>query len=241
MIKEKELKMKSLYASNTINSPNPLIRFAHRNRLKKSVQFLENSVPCGKILDYGCGRGDFILLLRGKMDYTCYGYEPFMKERIDDVIIYTERNELKRLAPYNAITLFETIEHLTETDLNDFLSFAREVLADSGKILISAPIEIGPALFLKEISRSFFRFRLSEYGIIELICAAVFGIAAKRAENIKTSHKGFDFRRMIKCIEGKGLRTSILGYGPLPMGSWWGNSQVYLYASWANKPLQWTH
>ena len=223
--------MKFSYARQTINSPNPIARLAHRNRLKKSIQFVESLFPGGKILDYGCGRGDFLLQLQSRKGHTCYGYEPFMEEKVDNVRIYRKINDIKQFAPFDGITLLETIEHLTEHEMDDFIFFAREVLSDRGKILISAPIEIGPALFIKEINRSLLiRFKFPEHRMGELIYAAVFGIAAKRAEDVKISHKGFDFRQAIRSLENKGLKISILGYGPFPIRTWWGNSQVYFYA-----------
>lgn len=91
---------------------------------------------------------------------------------------------------------------------------------------------MGPVLILKELNRSFFIFRPSEHSLKEFVEASIFGIAASRAENIKCSHKGFDFRRAIQFLKVNGWDVDVLGFGPLPIATWYGNSQVYL---WANK------
>jgi len=101
------------------------------------------------------------------------------------------------------------------------------ILKENGSILISAPIEIGPALLLKEFSRSIFRHKWPEHGICELFLATTLGIPGKRATNVKISHKGFDFRKVIRYLETKDYEIRVLRYGPLPIGTWYGNSQIY--------------
>jgi hypothetical protein len=51
----------------------------------------------------------------------------------------------------------------------------------------------------------------------------------KEQKNIKGSHKGFDFRKAIRFLEGEFGPVTIASYGPLPIGSWYGNSQVYFW------------
>ena len=70
------------YSKQTINHPNPIARFAHRNRHRKSISlatYILKSQTQG-IIDYGCGQGDFINNLRKKGFNFAYGFEPFMKQ-----------------------------------------------------------------------------------------------------------------------------------------------------------------
>ncbi|MEM9409559.1 MAG: methyltransferase domain-containing protein [Planctomycetota bacterium] len=219
------------YDAQTINSKNPLARFSHRTRVRNSIRLATKLTPAGQILDYGCGSGVFIQEMNSVRKEIAFGYEPFMEERTSDGLpIFRDFADLKKHAPFSTVTLFETIEHLSDSELGDFLKRSSEVLEDDGCILVSAPIEVGPALLMKELNRSLLKMRMPEHRFLEFINAAFFGVPARRAINIKGSHRGFDFRTAIKKIEDKGWVVSILKFSPLPLLGWYGNSQVFFTA-----------
>jgi 2-polyprenyl-3-methyl-5-hydroxy-6-metoxy-1,4-benzoquinol methylase len=221
----------STYDQQTFNSPNPFARYAHRNRLEKSIELSLSKLNDGKLLDYGCGSGMFVSNINLNVMGCAVGYEPFMQERTDiNLPVYSKLSDIMGFAPFNIVTLFETIEHLSFDEFNEFLSITEKVISSQGGILMSAPIEIGPALVLKEFNRSISRQSLPEYHLIEFLKASIFGIPARRAEDIKTSHKGFDFRAAINNLSIKGWDTQILCFTPLPLQTWYGNSQVFLWA-----------
>ncbi|HTP40146.1 MAG TPA: methyltransferase domain-containing protein [Steroidobacteraceae bacterium] len=218
------------YGSQTVHSKNPFARFAHRSRIEKSI-CLARRLATGRILDYGCGSGLFVERMNRTGGNLAVGYEPFMDERTANGLpIFREYEAVRSYGPFLLITLFETVEHLTDEELAEFLSRCSELLAGDGELLISAPIEIGPALFLKEMNRSLRSFAIPDYQLGEFLKAGIFGIAARRAPNVKLSHRGFDFRQAIRKMEFHGWRVSVLEYGPLPLPGWYGNSQVYLTA-----------
>lgn len=225
------------YAAQTIDAPNPFRRYAHRNRMSRSVRFaVSRATPGSTVLDFGCGSGAFIEEL-SKRSIRAVGYEPYMAERANASLpIFSRFDDIESAGPYGLVTLFETIEHLTEKEFDSFLRSCRRVLAKDGGILISGPIEVGPALVLKEISRYLcgiqrVGFKKTRFGhsLLELLGASFLGIAAKRGNDIKCTHKGFDFRKSIRYMRDKGWRVKVLTYGPLPLGTWYGNSQVFLW------------
>ncbi len=132
--------------------------------------------------------------------------------------------------PFELITLFEVAEHLSEGEFQEFLARSDTLLHPGGKILFSAPIEVGLGLLLKEFNRFILKFKRPEHRLVELLMAAFLGRAASRAADIKTSHKGYDFRRTVRELRQSGWKVTILAYGPLPLGTWYGNSQVYFCA-----------
>jgi 2-polyprenyl-3-methyl-5-hydroxy-6-metoxy-1,4-benzoquinol methylase len=225
------LDMVTNYERQTIKSYNPLAGYAHVNRVNKSIQIAKNIIPpCGSLLDYGCGTGFFLSKMRGTGNYKLVGYESSMEEIVDDnnFVIVKNIDLIGRLDwKFDLITLFEAIEHLNDHELFQFLDYCKTHLNANGCILISAPIEIGPSLILKELNRSLFKFKMSEYGLLELIKASVLGISGKRAYNIKISHKGFDFRNAFRIVSNYGFTLYSQSYGPIPFGTWYGNSQVY--------------
>lgn len=218
------------YSKQTIDTPNPIARYAHRNRLARVISLVTSQAGIDKLLDFGCGSGAFINAIQGVNGIVAIGYEPFMTERVDvNSPISKDFTSVKEAGPFDVITIFETIEHLDERELRDFLAQADELLTEKGKILASVPIEIGPALFMKEINRCILHKRPPENSLTELFLASLFGVAAKRTENIKGSHKGFDFRRAIHFLESEFGPVTMASYGPLPIGTWYGNSQVYFW------------
>lgn len=218
------------YDRQTLNTPNPIARYAHRNRLARVKSIVTSQTDVHKVLDYGCGPGAFVKAIQGINGIEAIGYEPFMKERIDsDSPVFEDISSIEAAGPFDLITIFETVEHLDERELLDFLRLADKLLTEKGRILFSAPIEIGPALFMKELNRCILHKRLPEYSVVELFLSSFLGVAAKRAENIKVSHKGFDFRQTIRFLEEQYGPVTIISYGPLPIGTWYGNSQVYFW------------
>jgi 2-polyprenyl-3-methyl-5-hydroxy-6-metoxy-1,4-benzoquinol methylase len=219
------------YAKQTIDAANPVVRYAHRNRLRRSLNLALPRLGEGKLLDYGCGSGTFIAEVLARNPGRAVGYEPFMTERSkSDLPICVSVEEVENSGPYSVVTLFETIEHLTPAELEGFTNLCGRILPHGGGVLISAPIEIGPAILLKELNRSGWGRHRNEHRPLEFLKASLLGIAARRAENVKISHRGFDFRRARATLRELGWSTEILEYGPLPMLGWYGNSQVYLWA-----------
>jgi 2-polyprenyl-3-methyl-5-hydroxy-6-metoxy-1,4-benzoquinol methylase len=227
------------YDKHTIQSSNIFARYAHRNRIMRCINYVLPRLETGKILDYGCGTGVFISLLNRIKPNSAIGYEPFMKEKYTmNTIIYTDYNMiLAPTPPINTITIFEVIEHLGCKALNEFLIRADELLyKNSGVIFVSVPIEIGPVLIIKEIYRVL-RTKKIEYNFFEFLKAAFLGIPGERIGNDRDgygSHKGFDFRKILKYFELNGWNITILGYGPLPIKTWYGNSQVFFKAEKKN-------
>lgn len=221
----------TVYDSATINSKNPIVRLAHRSRIKKGYDIVRPRLAAGKFLDYGCGTG--ILLDRIQQYHHTggvYGYEPFLKERCaEDLSVFSDYNEIKKLAPFATITVFEVFEHLQWKEISMILDRFKDILEKDGRIYISVPIEIGPAIILKEINRK----RLGnhfQYHFWEFIGAAFLGIPGYREnpDSDYMEHKGFDFRNLIHFLKSRGWKIKILGYEPLPIPIWYGNSQVFL-------------
>lgn len=231
-------KDKSGYDSATINSSNPFVRLAHRSRVKKGYDIVLSRLSEGRLLDYGCGTG--ILLNKIKQSNNnrggveLYGYEPVMKERcVENLSIFSDYNEIVKFAPFATITVFEVLEHLQWKEIGTILNRFKDILKEDGKIYISVPIEVGPAIILKEVNRK----RSGDncqYNFLEFIKAAFFGIPGYREapdSDYMLLHKGFDFRHLIHFFKSRGWKVKIIGYGPLPIPTWYGNSQVFLSLS----------
>lgn len=218
------------YDLQTLRSPNPLARFAHRSRLERARRLVCSRPGVRRILDYGCGSGEFLASLSTHTELELIGYEPFMQERsAEQLPIHTDLKAVHALAPFDVITVLETVEHLHEEELVALLQQADTLLAPDGALLFSAPIEIGPALIFKSFNRSLRQRRWPAIPAQQLLAASVLGIPPQRASDIKISHQGFDFRRTMRFLQSHYGQIEPAGYSPLPIGTWYGNSQVFFW------------
>jgi hypothetical protein len=228
---EPEMDHKRKYEKHTINSKNIFVRVAHRSRTIKGIEYIYNELQSGKLLDYGCGTGVFISILENFKKGVAIGYEPNYKGKFrKDIPIFSDFSEVQLNKPFDIITIFEVIEHLSNENLDVFLLRSNEILSEDGIILISVPIEMGLGLIIKEIYRINKRKKI-EYKPLEFIKATFLGIPGERIRNPAGnygSHKGFDFRKLVKYISMNCWEANVVGYGPIPIKTWYINSQVFI-------------
>ena len=143
----------------TYNSPNPLVRFAHRQRFATALRLVEPT-PSDLLLDFGCGDGRF---LRNLVDlYNCsdrvFGFEPFLESLSDiPVTIFRDWASVKSrfgLHEYfTIITCFEVLEHLTSEGQLQAFDQIGEILRGDGRLIVSVPIECGLPTLPKNLFR----------------------------------------------------------------------------------------
>jgi 2-polyprenyl-3-methyl-5-hydroxy-6-metoxy-1,4-benzoquinol methylase len=215
------------YRAQTLDTPNPVARYAHRQRYKASFDRVSRDVRRGgTVLDYGCGQGDFLnRLAELRPDLTLYGYDPesgHAPERytpVDDVGAVPDGS-------VDMVCCFEALEHLYDPEIATFVDQARRVLVHGGEVTISVPVIGGPPLLLKEANRAMLFRRRSDYSARELLAAALAGRPAPRPDDIRVTHKGFDFRRLLGAL-GERFEVTDAASTPFPALPWWLNSQVF--------------
>jgi hypothetical protein len=93
-------------------------------------------------------------------------------------------------------------------------------------VTISVPVIGGPPLLLKEANRALLFRRPSDYSARELLAASLAGRPAPRPADIRVTHKGFDFRRLLHTLRER-FEVTDTAYTPFPALPWWLNSQVF--------------
>jgi 2-polyprenyl-3-methyl-5-hydroxy-6-metoxy-1,4-benzoquinol methylase len=220
------------YEKQTVDNPNPITRFAHRTRLKRSKRLVMPYITDSAVLlDYGCGQGWFLHDLaidvkEQKPRVTLLGYDPYVNAQYDDYRVVSDPTAIDAQS-VTILTCLEVCEHLTDSETRELIDFAVTVLAPNGRLLVSVPIMTGPAVLLKELSRSILWRRRPDMTASELFKAAFVGIPARRADDIKSSHRGFDWRVTEQTLL-RTFRRVHIEFSPLPFKSPYVQSQVLM-------------
>ncbi len=220
------------YELQTVDRRNPIARFAHRTRMRKSKKLVDPYLSgSATLVDYGCGQGRFLNDLATDIkatrpDVSLRGYDPYMSAKFDG---YEVVSNIDEIAPesVDVVTCLEVYEHLNDDEVLDFIDFSVKVLKPGGKLLVTVPIEIGPVLLVKELSRSVLHRRRPQMPIAELLRGIFLGIPPTRAEDRKSFHTGYDWR-VTKETLSKTFTCDATEFSPFPYPSWWGQSQVLM-------------
>ncbi|MDQ3535528.1 MAG: class I SAM-dependent methyltransferase [Bacteroidota bacterium] len=95
----------------------------------------------GKLLDYGCGTGNFLLYCKNK-GWDVVGIEPNMKalheaEKVKSLTIYNSKDKLQDKEKFDVITLWHVLEHIHE--LKEVFTFLKSKINKNGIICIAMP------------------------------------------------------------------------------------------------------
>lgn len=216
------------YEEQTVNSGNPLARFAHRSRMTMAIDLVSKlCANRGTVVDFGAGPGLFLHTLgEARPDVTLIGHDIFMAPAFPEVK-YAESLDSVASHSVDVLTSFEVCEHLYDNELSALLSDAARILKPNGAFVISVPIMYGLAIGPK-VSNWMIRSRSfkSEYTPAELFKAMI-GIPVSRPENPRTTHKGFDFRQLREVVSERFV-IDATHLSPLPIAPWWMSSQYFM-------------
>ena len=118
-----------------------MYKFVKNHNLSYKFSKLLDTVPGNKILDYGCGTGDFLVYAKGKK-LEVFGVEPnpkalnISREKLGfEFITDKPIDELNQ--KFDIITMWHVMEHIP--NLFEFLEELKSKLNPGGKIYIAVP------------------------------------------------------------------------------------------------------
>lgn len=215
------------YAEQTVHNRSSLKRFSHVQRFKHALQLLALNAD-DSVLDFGTGDGFMLgqMLQQTHVPRRIVGYEPVAAQfcqlgemsatyPTERVSITTDMAELKGQL-FNKICCLEVLEHLTVDNQRRALRHMYDALAVGGVLVVSVPIEIGPAGFAKNLVRLLLRQRHGDSGAVNMV-KSLFGMRIERREHAGyiNSHLGFDYRDLEKQFALEHFTITRARYSPI--------------------------
>jgi 2-polyprenyl-3-methyl-5-hydroxy-6-metoxy-1,4-benzoquinol methylase len=200
------------YADRTLNSRNPLVRIAHRSRLKKAITTVA-SMEFTSLLDYGCGDGAFLnaLLKYVALPVKLVGYEPFMDPiEANTVKIFAVMEDVLQFKDattqtgFDLVTCFEVLEHFSPERQVEAISAMQGLLKPGGMLIISVPIESGVPGLVKNVVRRFTQQRGNLYTIQNILRSLLRRpMPEYRLGQAYQSHMGFYYEDLELILRSK--------------------------------------
>ena len=239
------------YARKQIYCPSRVVAWSHGSRFRLAAE-LASAGAGGRLLDYGCGDGTFLTMTHGTFG-TAVGadigaaQQAECRRRLSDLpglsfVLTPELADAAHTGAYDVVTCMEVLEHCVDEERRRVLDDLRRLVAASGRVIVSVPIEVGPALAGKQLFRAIAAWRgqgdyrhRETYTPRELMAAVAGGPNLARARYTVQGpdgpieycgHKGFDWRVLEREIRARfGVERRL--FTPMgPLGALL-NSQVW--------------
>lgn len=239
------------YARKQIYCPNAVVAWSHGSRFRLAARLAARRTG-GALLDYGCGDGTFVALThrtfsrvvgadvdRAQLD-ECRRRLGSL-ERVQFVET-ASLQEAGHTGAYDAVTCMEVLEHCIDAERIRVLDELARLCAPNGLVIVSVPIEVGPALAAKQMFRAVaawrgqgdYRYR-ETYSPLELwravlarprLARAEYVVGPPGAEYRYCGHKGFDWRVLERELAER-MQVEERLFSPLPRLGPVLNSQVW--------------
>jgi 2-polyprenyl-3-methyl-5-hydroxy-6-metoxy-1,4-benzoquinol methylase len=214
------------YSSRLLEQGSFLTRLAHRRRYDKTLDLVAE-LRGATLLDYGCGDGLLLkralerhLMVRGVGVDSSAAMRRLARSVLTGIsgVSVIAPDELPRHLPpasCDVVLCCETLEHASRP--SDILDLLRTYVAPAGRVIITVPVEVGPALLGKQVGRflasCISRYRYEHYKTSELLAAALLWKTAGSDE--ERGHKGFDYRTVERLVRERFTITRTV-FSPFP-------------------------
>jgi 2-polyprenyl-3-methyl-5-hydroxy-6-metoxy-1,4-benzoquinol methylase len=128
------------HTNSTATLQDKLYQYARKHALRRKYALIKSLMPQGKVLDLGCGTGEFLGYLRSR-GYAVQGVEPDARAR-EQVIqkgidVTASLDKIPSQEQFHVVTLWHVLEHLP--DLRNVFKKLFALLSDGGLLVIAVP------------------------------------------------------------------------------------------------------
>ena len=234
-----------------------LLRWSHGSRFRVARELVAPHAG-RRLLDYGCGDGTFLSMVRdlfpratGAEVDAALAAEAAARFAGDEGLrfVHTSALAAEPDGSFDAAVCMEVLEHCTPETVDRVLADLRRLVAKNGTVIVSVPVETGPALVGKQLYRALAARRGLEgyreretYAPAEM-AAMVFaggGTAIDRPvyrsqfpsgeANVYHGHKGFNWRALRRRI-ARDFVIRRTRFSPVPLLGPLLNSQAWFELS----------
>lgn len=151
------------YARKQLLSPLGLIAWSHRNRYELGLK-VARQFGGERILDYGCGDGTFLALLTESTPAPAVAVGAEIDSSVVDdcrrrlasrpalrFVLTSELAFSEHQGAYTGLVCMEVLEHVVEVE--HLMASFHQLLEPGGTLVISAPVETGLPVLLKQAVR----------------------------------------------------------------------------------------
>jgi SAM-dependent methyltransferase len=245
------------YARKQIFSRSRLVAWSHGSRFDMARRLVS---PCagGRLLDYGCGDGTFAAMVHadfastvatdvdtGQLADCARRFRHLPGLAFIPLAAVLDDGREGGPARFDAVTCMEVLEHCVDDARRRVLEDLRRLVAPTGRVIISVPIESGLSLVAKQLVRRLAGWRnLGDYRFSERyswseMARLVFGGSRASIERpvyrgrsgqdeyAYHGHKGFNWRALEAEVRVL-FDVEVRRYSPMPALGSFLNSQVWL-------------
>jgi SAM-dependent methyltransferase len=236
------------YENKQLASRIPLLSWSHRSRFDLARRLVARYAG-RRLLDYGCGDATFLSRVSDLFpDATGAGVDPNEIDSCRKRFSGTTRLRFALVADlaapendgaFDVVTCMEVLEHCVAAAVDAVLADLARLVAPSGIVIISVPIEIGPSLLAKQIVRRIAGRRIRDYkfnerysmGELWRVVTAGEGTIIERPVYFSVTgdfhgHKGFNWRALRRKIRDPLLLQRTM-FSPLGLPGGFVSSQAW--------------
>ena len=150
------------YSGRQLFGPLGMLRWSHGSRFRVARRLVE-PLAGARLLDYGCGDGTFLALVRDLFPSavgveadpalaaeasTRFAGEPGLR------FVHTAALTNEPDGGFGAAVCMEVLEHCTLPVVDAVVADLRRLVAPGGTVVVSVPVETGPTLLGKQLVRA---------------------------------------------------------------------------------------